>query len=122
MVKITIIDDEVQILNMLETFLKRMDGYTVETFSNPISGLNHVLSSNVDVVLLDIMMPQMDGIEVLNKIKEKKPNVKIIMMTAYSTLDRVLQTHKKGADSYLMKPFESLSILQSKIKEVLKES
>jgi DNA-binding NtrC family response regulator len=122
MIKIVIIDDEVQILNMLEIFFKRMDGYSVETFSSPISGLNYVLSNNVDVVLLDIMMPQMDGIQVLYKIKEKKPDVKVIMMTAYSTLDKVLQTHKQGADSYLMKPFESLATLQTKVKEVLNYS
>ena len=120
MAKIVIIDDETQILSMLDTFLKRDEDYRVETFSNPVSGLNHVLSSNIDLVLLDIMMPQMDGIEVLNKIKEKKANVKVIMMTAYSTLDKVLQTHKKGADGYLMKPFDSLGTIQSKIKEVLK--
>ncbi len=120
MAKIIIIDDETQILTMLETFLKRDENYRVETFSNPVSGLNYVLSNNVDLVLLDIMMPQMDGIEVLNRIKEKKSNVKVIMMTAYSTLDKVLQTHKKGADSYLMKPFDSLVTIQEKIKEVLK--
>ena len=119
MIKIVIIDDEVQILNMLEIFFKRMSGFSVETFSSPISGLEYVLSNNIDIVLLDIMMPQMDGIEVLDKIKDKKPNAKVIMMSAYSTLDRVLQTHKKGADSYLMKPFESLATLQTKIKEVL---
>ncbi len=119
MIKIVIIDDEVQILNMLEIFLKRMGGFNIETFSNPISGLNHILSSDIDVVLLDITMPQMDGIEVLHKIKEKKTSVKVIMMTAYSTLDKVLQTHKNGADSYLMKPFDSLAILKEKINEVL---
>lgn len=119
MAKIVIIDDETQILSMLETFLKRTEEYKVETFSNPVSGLNYVLSNSVDLVLLDIMMPQMDGVEVLNKIKEKKPSVKVIMMTAYSTLDKVLQTHKRGADSYLMKPFDSLANIQSKIKDTL---
>lgn len=54
-------------------------------------------------------MPQMDGIAVLEKIKSIDQSAVVIMMTAYSTLDRVLSSHRQGADSYILKPFESLS-------------
>ncbi len=119
MYNIAIIDDEVQIISMLEKYLGKSGKYKINTYSDPVVGLNAILGNSVDLVLLDIMMPKMDGIEVLDQIKEKKPEVKVVMMTAYSTLDRVLKSHKIGADNYIMKPFESLTALEQKIYSVL---
>ena len=118
-ISIAIIDDEVQILNMLEKFFKKSDAYKVVTYANPVTALGSVKSGAYDVVLLDIMMPQKDGIEVLQEIKEKAPKTKVLMMTAYSSLDRVLNSHKLGAEGYVLKPFESLSTVEKKIKEIL---
>lgn len=116
---IAIIDDEMQICTMLEKYLNKKGGYKVNTYTDPVEGLNYILSSDTQLVLLDIMMPKMDGIEVLNKLKEKKPEIKVIMMTAFSTLDRVLKSHKIGAENYIMKPFDSLSSLEDKIIKAL---
>lgn len=80
------------------------------------------LSRETDLVLLDIMMPQMNGIEVLPKLLEQNPKLKVLMMTAYSTLDKVLNAHRYGANDYIMKPFASLEGLEEKIQEVLKKS
>ncbi len=121
MVKIAIIDDEEQILSMLDKYLKKLNKYSIVTFADPMAGLLRYCESNsVDVILSDIMMPKMDGLELTEKIKTKKPEMKVIMMTAYSTLDRVLTSHKLGANGYIMKPFESLSLIDKKIDEVLK--
>ncbi len=117
---IVIIDDETEILNVLSRYLTRNANFSVTTYSNPISALNAVGNSKVDLVLLDIMMPQMNGLEVLEKLKAKDPEQKVIMMTAYSTLDKVLKSHKEGATNYVMKPFDSLQALEKKILEVLK--
>ena len=116
---IAIIDDETEILNVLSRFLTRNPNYSVSTFSNPISALGTIETNKYDVILLDIMMPQMNGLEVLEKIKEKNEEQKVIMMTAYSTLDKVLKSHKEGATNYVMKPFDSLQLLEKKILEVL---
>lgn len=116
--KIAVIDDETEILQMINRFLQKKDNYNVTTFSNPLNALDQV-DSSFDLVLLDIMMPQMNGIEVLEKLLKKNPTQKVIMMTAYSTLDRVLKSHKNGATHYIMKPFESLMALENKIIEVL---
>ena len=115
---IVIIDDEVEILNMLERFLLRK-GYSVTCFNNPVSALSQ-LPTNTDVVLLDIMMPQMSGLDVLPKLIEKDKGIKVLMMTAYSTLDKVLKAHRNGADTYIMKPFDSLDSVYKKIEELLK--
>ena len=116
--KVAIVDDENEILNMISRFLTRSGKYNVTTFSNPVTAVG-TIDETYDVVLLDIMMPQMNGLDALEKIMEKNPNQKVIMMTAYSTLDKVLKSHKQGAIHYLMKPFDSLQSLESKIQEVL---
>jgi len=116
--KVAIVDDETEILSMIQRFLNRSEKYQVTTFSNPITAVESI-DNSYDMVLLDIMMPQMNGLDALEKIMEKNPNQKVIMMTAYSTLDKVLKSHKHGATHYLMKPFDSLQAIESKINEVL---
>ncbi len=116
--KIAVVDDENEILNMISRFLNRSGKYEVETFSNPVTAVD-TINETYDVVLLDIMMPQMNGLDALEKIMAKNPEQKVIMMTAYSTLDKVLKSHKEGATHYLMKPFDSLQALENKILEVL---
>ncbi|PNV84127.1 MAG: response regulator [Sulfurimonas sp.] len=117
---IVIIDDENDILQMLEKYLSRDGGYKVKTFNNPVAAISS-LPKDTDLILLDIMMPQMNGIDALPKLLEKSPNSKVLMMTAYSTLDKVLNAHRHGATDYIMKPFSSLDVLGKKIKEILKK-
>lgn len=116
--KVAVVDDENEILNMIQRFLTREKRYDVTTFSNPVVAIDSI-DNSYDVVLLDIMMPQMNGLDALEKIIEKNPNQKVIMMTAYSTLDKVLKSHKHGAIHYLMKPFDSLQSIEAKINEVI---
>mgnify|MGYP000207979789 CR=1 FL=1 len=117
--KILIVDDEQSILDMLKLQLE-FEGYSVYTAGNAAEALDK-LSNCPDIILLDIMMPQMNGLEVLEKIKEKNENQKVIMMTAYSTLDKVLKSHKEGATNYVMKPFDSLQHLEKKIIDILEK-
>ncbi len=117
--KIAVVDDENEILNILEKFLKKK-GHNVRTFSNPVVAKDQI-DSSYDVVLLDIMMPQMSGLELLKILNQKNKNCKVVMMTAYSTLDKVLESHREGAKYYLMKPFKSLQEVQDKIDEVMKK-
>ena len=117
---ILVIDDEVEILDMLSRFLSRNQNFAVQTFSNPVSALSSINNNTkYDLVLLDIMMPQMNGLDVLEKLKDMNSDQKVIMMTAYSTLDKVLKSHKIGATNYIMKPFSSLDSLEKKVVEVL---
>ena len=118
---IVIIDDEVEILDMLSRFLSRNQNFAVQTFSNPVSALSPLNSTKCDLVLLDIMMPQMNGLDVLEKLKDMNSDQKVIMMTAHSTLDKVLKSHKIGATNYVMKPFSSLDALEKKVVEVLED-
>lgn len=118
---IMIVDDEAPIGMMLEKVLTRSGDIKVSYFDNPVTALSKFRKNEYDGVLLDIMMPQKDGLSVLEEIKAKDPECAVIMMTAYSTLDKVLQSHKIGADHYLLKPFDSLANVEKKVRELVKK-
>jgi DNA-binding NtrC family response regulator len=118
-IKVAVIDDEQEILDMIEKYLSRTSSFEVTTFSNPHNVISRI-DKSYDVILLDIMMPQMGGLDVLKTLHEKVPELKIIMMTAYSTLDKVLKSHREGATHYIMKPFSSMKALEEKIYELVK--
>jgi len=118
-IKVAVIDDEQDILDMIEKYLRRTPGFDVTTFANPQNAIARI-DKSYDVVLLDIMMPQMNGLDVLKSLHDKTPELKIIMMTAYSTLDKVLKSHREGATHYIMKPFSSMKALEEKILELVK--
>lgn len=120
MIRLLIIDDEQSIGTMLEKALGRSKDIAITYIDNPITALSRFRKGEFDGVLLDIMMPQKDGLSVLEEIKNKDPECVVIMMTAYSTLDKVLQSHKVGADHYLLKPFESLADVEKKVRELIK--
>lgn len=101
--KILVVDDEKNISDILAFNLKK-EGYDVVTANNGKDGLEKVFSENPDLILLDVMMPEMDGFEVCKKVREKL-NTPIIMLTARAEeLDKVLGL-ELGADDYVTKPF-----------------
>jgi len=118
MYKIAIVDDEKDILSILQRYLSR--DFEIETFENPLEALSAIGNGNYDLVLSDIMMPQIDGIELLKRLRDNDCNVKVIMMTAFDTMDRALAAHKYGATNYIKKPFISLDDVKAKIIEELK--
>lgn len=119
MKRIAIIDDEQEILDVLEGFLKRSEKFDIDIFSNPASVLDTLKRGAYDLVLLDIMMPQLSGLNVLEEVKKVSPSTKVIMMTAYSTIDKVIKSNKIGADDYLTKPFVSLRDVENKVLDNL---
>lgn len=119
MKKIAIIDDENDINEMIEYYLSRRNSFEISTYENPHKALPHILDSKYDLVLLDINMPHKNGIEMLREIKEKNNKVKVIMMTADSTLDKIIECKKIGANDYLTKPFVSLRDVENKVLDNL---
>ena len=117
--KIAIIDDEQDIIDILNKFLSRSGKFDITSFTNPLNALNLAKSNQYDLILLDIMMPQMDGIDFLKEIKKSSPNTKVIMMTAFSTQDKIIDSSKTGADDYLTKPFISLRDVENKVLDNL---
>lgn len=116
MKKIAIIDDQVEVLNMIERFLGRQAGIQVSVFSNPEKALNDVKKGVFDAVLLDIHMPQIDGLKFLKTVRNYNSKTKIVIMTSDSNLNKVLDSHREGADYFLTKPFKSLDAVLEAIK------
>jgi len=105
MIKILIIDDERPIRETLEMFL-REKGYEVLTSEDGEDGLKAVQSERPEIVILDIRLPGMDGLEVLRRIKEKQEDIHVIMMTAYHDMETTDQAMKLGAYEYIHKPLD----------------
>jgi DNA-binding NtrC family response regulator len=114
--RILIVDDEAHILEALETFFSLRD-YEVVTCSDPVAALDKVRMERFHVALLDINMPQMTGIELLRQIKETRPTVQVIMMTAYTTIEKAIECVEHGASDYLLKPFRNLDELATMVKD-----
>jgi DNA-binding NtrC family response regulator len=101
---ILVIDDEVNVLESFKVFLK--DNYNVLTTASGEEALKVIKKENIHLVLLDILMPEMDGIEVLRQIKELSPDTEVIMVTAIKTVKTAIQAMKLGAYDYITKPFD----------------
>jgi two-component system NtrC family response regulator len=114
---ILIVDDEKDFCTILSDSLSQ-DKYRVVTAFNGKTGLELAKKERPDLMLLDIKMPGMDGIEVLRKIKKMKKEIVVIMFTGYGTLETAREAMKLGAYDYVTKPVD-LFLLKSLVEEVL---
>lgn len=119
MKKIMIIDDELDISDVLERFLGREKNYSINTYSNPNNALQELQREHYDLVLTDIMMPLVNGLDILEQIKQFSPRTKVILMTAYSTDKKIKKSETLHADGYLEKPFQSLKDVELAIETAL---
>ncbi|MGB9665618.1 MAG: sigma-54-dependent transcriptional regulator [Ignavibacteria bacterium] len=113
-------DEEILRVSLKDDLLDA--GYSVTDFENPIKALEHFKKKNCDVIISDIRLPEMNGLELLSKIKSINPNVFVIMMTAFGSVETAVEAMKKGAYDYITKPFdkEELLLILDRIKEVKK--
>ncbi|MEA3490226.1 MAG: response regulator [Candidatus Omnitrophota bacterium] len=103
--KILVIDDEIEICDLLEKFLTRKE-YEVITATSAVEGIKKIKAEKPDVVLLDIRMPEMNGVEAIKKIREIDKDIGIIMATAVMDEKIAQETVKLGAADYIVKPFD----------------
>ena len=103
---ILIVDDEKNYLTILSAILED-EGFEVLTAPGGSEALEVHKSSDLDLILTDMKMPKMDGIELLENIKENDPDLPVIMMTAHGTVDKAVEAMQKGAYTYVLKPFDN---------------
>lgn len=108
--KLLVVDDDNEIRELLEFDLSQ-SGYSVETAVDGFDGLNKALNSYYDLVLLDVMMPKMNGYDVCRNLRKSKPTVPVILLTAKGTIDDKTEGFDCGADDYLVKPFDIQEVL-----------
>ena len=119
MEKILIIDDDVQLSDLITEFLSSFN-YDIIAKNTSEDGLNFVEKTKVDIIILDIMLPGMDGFQVLRKIRNKSA-VPVIMLTARGEVTDRIVGLELGADDYLPKPFEPRELL-ARIQSILRRS
>ena len=108
--RILIVDDDDEIRELLE-FDIRSSGYFVDTAQDGLEGLNKALNNSYDLILLDVMMPKMNGFDVCKNIRAAKLAIPILMLTAKGTIEDKTAGFDGGADDYLVKPFDVQEVL-----------
>jgi len=108
--KILVVEDEPDVLRFIKQGLEE-NGFDVDFAYDGECGKKLALSKHYDVIILDIIIPQLNGIELCKKIRKQKDTAKILLLTALGSLDDKLEGFKAGADDYLIKPFDFLELL-----------
>ena len=103
---ILVIDDEASIRESLEVLLN-LEGYTVNMASDGLEGLRMLEMESYDLLLLDLALPGQSGLELLPQIKERQPELPVIMITAYGTVDNVVDAIHAGAENFVQKPWDN---------------
>lgn len=117
--KILIIDDDENIRKALTAVLED-EGYAVETVDTARKGIEKTQTEFFHIALIDVRLPDMEGVDILPKLAETTPKIRKIIITGYPTLQNAAAAVNKGADAYVTKPFDVEKMLQT-IKEQLKK-
>ncbi len=115
--RILIVDDDKNNIVLITDILE-MDGYNVHTAKNGLEALNVVKKENINLVISDIRMPKMDGMATLREIKKIKPDLDVILMTAFGEVESYLDAMDMGAFEYFNKPFD-VKVFRDFVKKAL---
>ena len=116
--KILLAEDEVDLNNVVTRYLKK-NGYSVDSVLDGEEALNYLEYSEYDLVILDIMMPKVDGFEVIKKLRDKGNHTSVLMLTARDSADDKVKGLDLGADDYIVKPFD-FNELMARIRAVVR--
>ena len=109
--RILVIDDELDMLMLLRMIIEENTAWEVETTNNPSEGLKMVMEDDYNLVIADLKMPGMDGMEVFEELKEMKSDIPVIIITAYGSLEIAEEARQKGVADFITKPFRKETIL-----------
>ena len=115
--EILILDDESMVGQRLKPALEK-EGYRVETFTSPKEAVSRLEEKNFDIVVTDIRMEDLDGLQVLAGIRQKSPKTKVIMISGFATLDLAHESLNLGAFDFIAKPFRIGKIRDTILKAV----
>ena len=117
--RIMVIDDEKIVGKMIKSSFGQ-DGYLVEAFLDAKQALARLKEERFDLVITDLKMKDIDGMEVLNTIKRESPEVKVIMITAFASMDAAVEAFRKSVDDFFAKPIK-IADLKARVKKLLNE-
>ncbi|MCD6308322.1 MAG: response regulator [Candidatus Latescibacteria bacterium] len=113
--KVLVVDDEASIRNVVQVYLE-YHGLTVKTAADGERALEVVREENFDVVLSDIMMPNMDGLALVREVQNVQPNTPVVLMTGYASVNTAVEAIKIGVFDYILKPFQNMQIVLQSVK------
>jgi CheY-like chemotaxis protein len=118
--KVLIVDDT-ETMRLAERMMLAGEGYEIDIAEDGLDALNKIGIARPDLVLMDIMMPRMDGIECCRRIKsdEKTKDIKVVMVTTKSEYERVKEAFAAGCDDYITKPIDKTELI-SKLRDLMK--
>jgi DNA-binding NtrC family response regulator len=119
--RILVIDDEPDMLMLLRMIIEDNTSYEVETTNNPAEGLKILMEEAYDLVISDLKMPGMDGLELFDELRKMRPDIPVIIITAYGSPEAADEALKKGVADFITKPFRKDTILFT-MKRVLELS
>lgn len=116
--KVLIVDDDLELLSIMKKFLemKKVD-VVVEEKGERVQGI--LENDTFSLIILDVVLPDVNGIEILKEIKKKSPDQKVIVMTAMLSIENTISALREGAVEYLLKPFSSMEYIWTVIEEYL---
>ena len=114
-ISVLVVDDDTSVLKSWKAILKE-NQYSVTLFSDPKEVVHRIDKLAVDVAVVDIRMPTLDGMELLSIIKSRRPEVEVVMMTGYGGVQDAVEAIKKGAYDFLSKPFESMEAAELTVR------
>ena len=117
--RILIVDDDENIRKVLTTILED-EGYIVESVDTAKKAIKRTKRKSYNLALIDIRLPDMEGIELLTRIRDTTPKMRKLIITGYPTLQNAMEAVNRGADAYIMKPFDMEKVLAT-IKDELKK-
>ena len=118
--RILIVDDDENIRKVLMTILED-EGYTVESVGTAKNAIEKTKRNFYDLALIDIRLPDMEGIEILSKIRDPVPKMRKIIITGYPMLQNAIEAVNRGADAYIVKPFDMDKVLKTIKKQLEKQ-
>jgi two-component system response regulator (stage 0 sporulation protein F) len=116
-IKILVVDDDPEICHLIEQILKR-EGYQVDVSFSGIEALQMIRSFNYHLLLTDLEMPGVDGLELARKAKKQDPEIRVIMVAGNTAIDTTVQSLRHGVDIYITKPFNIFE-LKKAVKQTL---
>ncbi len=119
-IKIAIVDDE-EIIRRLVSDVLKTEGYEINSFANPKEALEKIKTKKFDLILTDIKMPEMDGIELIKSVHQQNPEAGVIFMTGFADVSSAKEAVKEGAYDYILKPFDLDEIRKSVARAVEKK-
>ncbi len=119
--QILVVDDEPGITRLCERLLKRT-GHTVSSFTDPIAALKYLEKNKVDLLLVDIRMPEISGFDVVARLHQHQPDAASLVMTGFGTVETAIQALRQGVDGLILKPFEAGNELVKAVEQALADS